>query len=511
MTLQNDIDRKIDAVASMSKQSIVDLARGEQSRNAEFIGVKGRLDNIEHELNNGNEYHTTHQVETKHRHRVGPFWGNPTYSYHDERRINQAKYDRDITNVVENAKGVVLDEIDSILKSIEEVKRCEYDTSYYTAASGSYSLSQLDIQLRDLNSKIQVTNSTINSYNTQKATYQRSQDSNQTKVNSVDTTEIVVQGTNASQKAHILLKIWNANDADSKQIKAKILSDSDFNIYYQHNVYRSLLKLAVENGDVELFTILLEKGFDFNKQQDNKIAFKYVLDTGSDEIINKMLDTTSIEYLQQSLQALVLSNDAVNVEKLLSHKLDLISIEVSEYSLLHIALAGKSFAVAEQLIKFDPSLLTKESHSMTPAMMALRTAGDEAQEMVSFLQQCGVGFKEEVNILIEQESIDLFKYTMELIPALYQGESGIALAQKALSVNQLSIVRILQEKGVDIESVLQASFTDNHDLLGNIINYYVDISTPDWVQNAMQSSYDISHNESDIAISGDVLITGDIT
>ena len=75
-----------------------------------FSNLEAAIAHKEWLVNNGpnnkeSKYYYYETVEVKHRHKIGPFWDNPTYSYHQELRFNHDSYNRDLHNAEETIQS----------------------------------------------------------------------------------------------------------------------------------------------------------------------------------------------------------------------------------------------------------------------------------------------------------------------------------------------------------------------------------------------------------------------
>ena len=96
----------------------------------ELAGALDRKINIVDQAANQaiNDYNFTETVEVKHRHKVGPFWGDPTYSYHEEWRFRHDKYHKDLSDV--NAEiEKCLSAVNHLSDTIAVLKSKEHDAN----------------------------------------------------------------------------------------------------------------------------------------------------------------------------------------------------------------------------------------------------------------------------------------------------------------------------------------------------------------------------------------------
>jgi hypothetical protein len=82
----------------------------EASKTGNFANLEDAITYKEWLVNNGpnnkeSKYYYYETVEVKHRHKIGPFWDNPTYSYHQELRFNHDSYNRDLHNAEETIQS----------------------------------------------------------------------------------------------------------------------------------------------------------------------------------------------------------------------------------------------------------------------------------------------------------------------------------------------------------------------------------------------------------------------
>jgi hypothetical protein len=371
--------------------------------------------------------------------------------------------------------NAILTEVDTLLTSVRAI--ANYSNT------GSYSTSSLQAEIQSINSQVSELEARTRNYNAQVADSRTKAIAQEQLLRNFNPVEIVTNGLTPSQKSHMLIKSWAMPAANA--VKAKILQDGDFDLYYKHPDGTNLINLAVIQGDRALFETLANHHFDFSKNQGGQSVFKDVLDSDNKIFIRIMLDNTPIELKTSMVQGLVMQDDATSLRKVFEVKPDLASMEVSGYSLLQLALTAKRFAVVDEVLRANPDCLTKVSHGMSAAMVALRS-GDK--EIITFLQKNhNVNFEAEASLLIKHDAKTLLGAAINLVPALCVGQSGINLAKEALGLDRTEMLHMLNAQEVNIDTVLQDSFRANPELLTNIVHYYNGAPDQKWINQVIQS------------------------
>ncbi len=237
------------------------------------------------------------------------------------------------------------------------------------------------------------------------------------------------------QRSHILIKIWNNNDAEFSSIKAAI-KECGINSNYVDHAGNSLIGMALLSNDDALFELLMAQTIDFHSYVGNKIISQLILESANKSFIDKMF--ASKLDLSKSVLTLALNDDADNLEIVFQHRPELAGSIYSSYPLLVLALKNGCYKAADQLLKANPSAVQQlfkisgtEDEYTALSIMVLT----ENKAGIELLKAYGADLSREVKNAVADKRYS--KYLMkiltlypEMIDSSYDGNTLLHLACK---------------------------------------------------------------------------------
>jgi len=280
-----------------------------------------------------NDYNFTETVEVKHRHKVGPFWGNPTYSYHDEWRFRHDKYHEDLSGV--NAKiNNCLSAINQLSNTLTSFKSKEGETNEALAEQ-----SRLEQALLNTKNQLADEKARLTSY--------------------VDT-------LNDIQRACILASEF---DNDNAIFLLETICEKSFD----SNV---LATIAIEQGKMNLLNFAINSGANLDECSiGQQTLVQYAIQHGEQAIIDKVIASTN--YFDNSLLSAISENDLTTIKVILSSYPHLAShLLEGESTVLHYAIASKQTDIIQYLLTDYPESLNSVNANGDSSLDIIKRTND---------------------------------------------------------------------------------------------------------------------------------------
>ena len=288
-----------------------------------------------------NEYYYNETVKVKHRTSVGPFNGEPYYTYHEELRFNSGKYSQDL--------GGINAQIQQYLSQIN----------------------QLTSSLESLTSK----NQTVAE--------------NKKEVTSSENTKKAAEDLLAQTKASLTAYIQGLTKADRASIVASEITNSDSEYLIETICelgfdYNVLAAIAIDSNNSSLLDFALHSGANLDQYLvEGKTLIQHAVKQGNNNIISKSIAAT--KHFETSLFYALLQNDLVSLKAILSVQPELASsLLFEDYNLAHYAIANNQMEVLSYVMSICPKALTvTNSNGDSSFKIALRSGNNEMVALVS--------------------------------------------------------------------------------------------------------------------------------
>jgi hypothetical protein len=261
-----------------------------------------------------NDYNFTETVEVKHRHKVGPFWKDPTYSYHDEWRFRHDKYHEDLSGV--NAEITkCLSKISQLSNVLTSFKSKEHETNESLVEESRLEQSLLDTQTQLANVKAHLTS--------------------------------CVNNLNDTQRACILASEFDNNGAI-------FLLETICEKSFDPNI---LATIAIEQSKMNLLNFAITSGANLDDCSIRKQTLvQYAVTQGNQVIIDKVIASTN--NFDNSLLSALSKNDLTTINAILSSYPQLAShLLAGESTVLHYAIANQQLDIIKYILTNHPESL----------------------------------------------------------------------------------------------------------------------------------------------------------
>lgn len=244
-------------------------------------------------------YYHKELVTVKHRHKIGPFWDNPTYSQHEEIRYNQELFEKDFTKAhaevatyesqvalniqqleedIKNAelqKNKVGKDLNQLLnKNLQLEQEIKNREGYFEFIEQEFAplkeqYDEVELRIDDINNQIQ--------------TFNHLPESNQPVEQMVDR---AVYGFSLQTRSAVLFDLWGLEDEDSLEMLDSIIKHG-FDANYQNHEEISLLRKAASLNDLNLLKIVLLQD---QKSAEELNLLGFALEKSNNEFVIKLLE-----------------------------------------------------------------------------------------------------------------------------------------------------------------------------------------------------------------------------
>ena len=352
--------------------------------------------------NKNSKYYYYETVEAKHRHKIGPFWDNPTYSYHQELRFNHDLYNRDLHNAEETIKslkqqiyqeGIILQQ--KISRSEKQQQEAQQEIaqlkSIYNSCRSEYSaLCNKNSQLnKQLNKQLSILGGKKSEYasKSEQLNALKSQVKNVSKelgINSYYKEEDVLSEKLKLEQQKLIEKLESLTAQDRTKLLFKVFSDES----------QTTICNIIKSVDIDI-DLLAYMACEFNQTS----ILEYALDKGASLDNFFVSDATTIETILKS-------DNPKHIELMLSHsngfictiinaaehnRLDVLSKiyqldktaftnndTIIGYTPIHFLLLGNHISAFEHIISIAPECLdAKTLNAESLLKVGLRSASDE--------------------------------------------------------------------------------------------------------------------------------------
>lgn len=462
-----------------------------------FFGMEFRVSNT------SSPYVYKETIASKHKTSFLGINAEPYYTYHDETRFNHAQYNSDLSSatLLVNAKTIA---VESALVEIEKEVKAELrinirEDSLLTAEVRSlqqqinthkvdsdnlskinYSLSvsveNENSELTQTKSKISQSESYTVSLKSQISAGEGLQEENQQKIQKLkeivaDTgemehaieemaieTEKVLISIETGKRSELLMKLWNQKDDNSICI-VKLIIKLGFDGNYQNLQAKSLMGMALDNGDMKLFDLVMDHNTDINLELptiNGQTLLQYSIANNYEDFTVKMLKTDTV--FSRTLMCSVRDNDTATIDKLFLFHPELTEKLYHGHTLLQLAVISCKPNIIERVIKINKDILNDLNFKDESAFIIALKMGNEG--VINKLLEY-VDIDAEIDNLLENSEIDLLSALFEVAPEFIDSLDE-DLLYKLICDKKFDLAVMLVDYGSDLDFALEMVISKNN-------------------------------------------------
>jgi ankyrin repeat protein len=466
---------------------------------------------------NRGKYFYTVLVEEKHRTHFCGFRGEPDYTYRNETRFNQQRFDNDLAAAnakqeeKEQALSTVVSEI-VVAYGLEESQVNQQAAAVKSAsnsvrseiAGAASNLQSIQSVNRGLDNEVNTHNRTLMdlkgqlhqleseiTYIGQQTSHLRGvHDKNQLEIKDLqgkvsidqdgkDAREVelnkqmeeMVNSMSESHRSDLLMKFRQQKDPHFKKIIELILA-KEFDVNYQdasgHNIWSS----AIISGDMELFDLVMKKYPSYNLELptvNGMTLLEYCISHGRQDFTGRIFDNCS-DFSRTCLRALKGNNIKV-LAKIFENSPAATGTMYHGNSLLHLAILSNRPEVMEKILSVDHSA-TFQLNSKGDSCFTLALKTGSQATILSLIKH--IDIKEQINKLIENSQTDLLAKLFEAAPALID-DLDPGILSGLIAENKLDLATMLIDYGFDTSAAIETMVNQNdQEALVGLYNLGVD-------------------------------------